>query len=293
MNALIDYLNKTFSIDSNTSSTIIITLLVFILGYLINSFGNIISNLRTRLHYRKIYRYMIESISSSCLEQSKAFKEFSDKLSIENPDLPPICPVYIKLLSNFQKIPFEIFYNSFFKGPENFIKRRKNLRMEGFNEVFSNTESLGDSETKYPEDIKDLNSKYQKYLDQWNNSFERILRFIEDLLIKSFDVPDKKHPEPFYLQIDAIMSRWQGLENYTHYNIIYNQLILPLDSYINEPKNQYYFKEIKPLLDSMSDLKHIYLNFEYLISSYHSFFDNYSNRYKARSKVLKEKINLL
>jgi hypothetical protein len=300
MKTLIEYLHNNLGVSIDAASTIIITLSIFIVGYILKGLYNLIKSIiklnadsRSRKHYRRIFNFMIKAIYGACIKQSEVFAEFSKNLTIENVNLSPIKPVNISLLLNFQKIPFETFYDSFFRGRENKKRAKNNKTLEHFNEIYSITETLSYSEKKYIEDFKDFNLKYDFWINHWNVSFGRINTFINDRLDKAFKVLPLQQPDMFYFSLNQIINDWQEQEDKNGLYTMYNKFLLPFVTYLNEQENRSYADEFRSLSNDISQARGSFHNMEYCFANYQKQFHHYETSYTSKASMLENSLNQL
>lgn len=289
MRPFIEFVNNSFGIDNNTSSTIIITLMVFAAGFIITGSAKLYSNSRSRKLYRAVFKNMIEEISKSSFLQSSAFLKFKEGLSIENSDLPPLDPENISLLQNFIKIPFETFYDAYFKGVR---IRKRMLNIEDFNKIFSITETLTNSESNYRNDVNEFNTRFISSKSQWDLYFSRIGGFVANFNYYNKDNRQNASGD-FYNKLYIMMSNWRKEENSPHYFVAYNKFLIPFNDFLNLPENQIHINEMFPIISDISRAKESYNNLKYVFSAYYSLFEHYERNYNDKGDQLKTLLNNL
>ncbi len=288
MNTIIDSIKAIFQIDNNTAATLVISISVFILGYLITGIFKSLSSFNKRKNYRKIFKEMINEISSSSKEQSLNYFQFVNQLKTDYENDFQFKTKNIDFLSNFNKIPFETFYNSYFNGYENICKSRK---LKHFNKTFGLIDSLNKLENNSLKLISELIGNYEKYKNKWDISVENVRHMYEEMLLSN---KGNRYPT-FYLEIlkeiDNIISSWQSLENRTHFNTAYTNLVKPLIVCIRKNDEKDITKSYVPFLNKLVEAEFHYLGMKKTIEMYRITFTNIAFRYKLISKLL-TKINI-
>jgi hypothetical protein len=289
MKTIVEYIKTIFQIDNNTAATLVITLSVFILGYIISGLFKSFSSFNKRKNYRKIFKEMITEISNSTKEQSLNYFQFIKQLNPEYEKDFQFKTKNIDFLSNFNKIPFETFYNSYFQGFENICMHRK---LKYFNKTFGLIDSLNKQENNSLKLISELLSSYEKNKYKWDIAVEDVRLMFEEMLLSN---KGNRYPT-FYIEIleeiDTIIYKWQSLENRTHFNIAYIHLIKPLIDCIRKNDEKDITKSYVPFLNKLVEAEYHYLGIKKTIEMYRITFTNIAFHYKLISKLL-TKINIV
>lgn len=290
MECLTNFLENTFSIDDNTSATIIITLTVFILGYIIMGLAKSISAYINRIKYRNLFKEMINEIARCAEIQSDNINKLIGTINIANNGYFNLKKQNINLLNNFNQISFESFYGAYFKGIENLFNRKKIIY---FNKTFGIIDALTKNEIQILIELDKCVNNFNKHADNWNDSTEKVKLSIEDmnLYLDGQDVPI--YVAEFFQQIDKLISDWQKFENPTRYDIVYNNLIKPIIKLYNENKHVDLVKISKSLLDRLMDSEYNYQSMCKSLEFYRELFSNFESRYKQTSEILLENNNIL
>jgi len=290
MECLTNFLENTFSINDNTSATIIITLTVFILGYIITGLAKSISAYINRIKYRNLFKEMIIEIARCSEIQSDNINKLIGTINIANNGYFNLKKQNINLLNNFNQISFESFYGSYFKGIENLFNRKKIIY---FNKTFGLIDALTKNEIQILIELDKCVINFNKHADNWNDSTEKVKLSIEDLnlYLDGQDVPI--YVGEFFQQIDKLISDWQKFENPTRYDIVYNNLIKPIIKLYNENKHVDLVKISKTLLDRLMDSEYNYQSMCKSLEFYRELFSNFESRYKQTSEILLENNNIL
>lgn len=180
MRTILEFVNRIFDIDNETSATVIITLTVFILGYFLNWIYRIVKAYNKRKAIRKLISDLLKEISKTSIVQAKHFIEFKNILTIEHFGVFDLKKTPINHLNNIIKIDFITIYDAFFTGLENlFFKKKKRML---FNKIWSHISTLIYWEQQYPKGLEAFIKKFNEYEDNRNENLER-WRIVSDQLL--------------------------------------------------------------------------------------------------------------
>jgi len=289
MENLTNFLKTTFNIDDNTSATLIVTLTVFILGFILTGIFKSIVAYRYRRNYRKIFKEMINEIIRCTKKQSINLKNLIKSLRIENDDYFKLKKQNINLLNNFNQIPFDTFYSSYFKGVENICKRKK---LTAFNKTFGLIDALLKNESQIIIELNNCIINFNKHADKWNDSTEKVRLNIENIRLALDGKSLLRNMGEFFQAIDQTVFNWQKLKNRSQYHVAYSQLIRPMLDLYDKNENNDVVKISKMLLDNLMDSEYHFLSMDRSLEFYRLLFTNFEYQYKYTSRML-NKINLI
>ena len=228
---------------------------------------------------------MISEIYLSARIQSDNFYDFIKRLNIQYENDYSLKTNNINFLRNFNKISFETFYNSFFKGIENTCN---NKRLKAFNKAFYLIDSLTKYNSSYKQELLEFNNKFKQHENKWNLTVENVRLMYESILLSIDGSKLPRNEGEFFTKIDKIITDWQIINNRTDYFTAYTKLICPLLSLCRVKENQEYIKKIKPLVDKLAESEYHYINMKRVFEIYYIIFYDTGFQFRYISRMLKQ-----
>lgn len=150
------FLESLFNIDSNTSSTIIITIIVFALGYVFTSLGKSLSEYSLRNANRNLFIKNLETLISSLKKRREILEEQLAHLNIETFTVVPVGKIQFFQISILNSMTHKASFECFFDGIENMFRsnKSKKLRNKAFVKVWENIANIEFWENNMYEQMK-------------------------------------------------------------------------------------------------------------------------------------------
>lgn len=286
MRTIIDFINNLFNIQNETSAPIIITLIVFILGYILTGIVNIIKSYFTRRSVRRLFSDLLLEIARTAMKQADYFKDFENRLSIENQDFFKLNKTPINHLDNISKLSINTFHEAYFTGFENICKGK--IKQRAFNKTWIHISSLTFWEQRIPNEIKEFITKFNFYEDKRNEELENWRKISDQLIYTVQQQGVEGRLREYFSKYDKIVYGWQVAGQNTHYFVVQKDLIEPLRALNRE------YKELPFVLTLTNPLLGVTAYYDNLVrlllanqKAYHSYYQSYRNAARLFSKAAK------
>lgn len=286
MKRFIEFINELFSIQNETSATIVITLTIFILGFILTGVMNIIRAYNSRKSIRNLFIDLLIEVSKTALKQADYFKSFEDILSIENKDFFRLKKTPINHLDNLSKLSINAFHEAYFTGFENIFCRK--IRQKAFNKIWIHISSLSFWEEKHHNELKDFINKFNSYENKRNDELETWRKISDQLIYMAQQQNVEGKLREYFTKYDKIVYTWQNAGQNTHYFVVQRDLIEPLRKLNRE------YKELPFVLTLTNPLLGVTSGYENLVSllnvnkiTYHSHYQSYKNSGRIIAKAIK------
>lgn len=285
MNKVQGFLQEVFSIDANTSATILISILVFVIGLIITWFGNSLKNFLKRKRRRKQFRLLIESISNGAIKQAKNFSSSLPTFKIDYIGYFTLKNSVISQLDNIDKINLEVFFEAYFSGIENLLSNSK--KRKAFNRTWGHFYHLKKIETRYTEQLQSFISKFNKTEDLRNESLDIFFNSIKTILQQVNNANFPPDLRQYVMRVDRVFVAWQTLdeENRTHYFVVNQNIVEPIFEINKDFINDY--SDVLNINNQLLLVKYHYENMENQIKHFYKTIDDYSGFYRLLSRILK------
>lgn len=286
MRTIIDFINNLFNIQNETSAPIVITLMVFILGFILTGFVNIFKSYLTRRSVRRLFTDLLLEISRTAMKQADYFKDFENRLKIENRDFFKLNKTPINHLDNISKLSINTFHEAYFTGFENICKGK--IKQRAFNKTWIHISSLNFWEQRIPNEIKDFITKFNFYEDKRNEELENWRKISDQLIYTVQQQGVEGRLREYFSKYDKIVYGWQVAGQNTHYFVVQRDLIEPLRALNREYKELPFVLTLtNPLLGVTSYYDNLVSLLEVNQKAYHSYYQSYRNAARLISKAAK------
>ena len=278
--SIADYLGT----DVNTIITVTSTIFVFGFGLIISLIAKHINNVRNKIKHREHFKYLVNRISKDILRQSKEFKKLKESLTLENDIDFTINQRPNPHLTTWNKLDFQIYYESFFGSTLIFNLKKKRI---AFNKVFSLITNIINIENIYSKQFYELVDSYNEYQNNWNDASEEILNVFKEIL---YLPPETEELDSFINDFKIIIDEWQIFRQSKNTKAIHKEILTKLSSLCGTYGN---FHQTLTISIALSKIRLAYENLDCLLKVYISLFDVYYLNYKKTSKKLLKNIDLL
>ncbi len=225
MIALHEYLQKAFYIDSNTSATLLITLFVFIAGMLLRLIVIVISNYIKRRRIRKTFNINLRELIKEINEQSIAFENTIETLSIENSEPFRYKRKTISTLSSINNLGYYKIYDAYFHGLENLVKLKMNVKREIFTSMWNSIKSVEYWHNFSFQDKNRLIDKYNSYREKWSDATVKINDEIKCMRANSQSEQTPSDFEQLKPKVFKAYSKWITTPNNFNPTVINDKLV--------------------------------------------------------------------
>jgi hypothetical protein len=220
MKEIIQYIVVNFGVDSNTSSSIIITLFVFLLSQILIGLSKFVRRLREKNEYKKSMLFVIKDFARTCEKQYsvtlKSVKSISSTSEI-NISFSTIALNSIDFLNN---LDLNIFFQNFNKvwKPRLYSKSVSKLFS-----IINQIKVLNDNESdvfyKYMEN-------YTRYQDSYNENIIKLREIRDELGLKYNGQPVVNRHLEFVVHYNYIFETWVANGQTLNYKSTYANIVL-------------------------------------------------------------------
>ncbi|WP_282037363.1 hypothetical protein [Saccharicrinis aurantiacus] len=285
MNEFIEWIKCIFSIDNNTTATILITVFVFLMGLFFQGIFVMIKNIILRKRQRNTFIYLLNVTSQSIYRQGLFFEKFSKKLDIKFSGNFTLSQVSITYLSTFEKLEFELLRSSFINGIENLCSSYK---LNAFTKSYTIIERIKKIEDSYPGDLNNLYNKFGNYEAKWNKSLELIRQNYDEILdqVRINNTVRNELEREFVDKLDQTIFKWQQTKNRNSIYTVQNELVIPLLALFKEQRYIQITANLRTLKTQLLNAEIYYMNLENIINLYKGQFDSYASIYKNTRRII-------
>lgn len=292
---ILEFINKLFGIENETSAPILITLLVFITGGIIGFIYNRIKSYRQRKDLREIFRVMINEIIKDCRIKERQTNKFYPTLTNEHKGHWSLSFTRI----NYLNTVFELEFHQVFQGFESYINWsgiNKRLKKEAFHKIYSNLDNIRYFEEFIKPDIEkfitNFNSHHVKYKDSISYFNEMIdgLRF--DLQSYLPLIAGRSAIDDYAIETEQIWQKWLAIDEKerVHYKTTYDMLIEPTLALNRKPFGLQFTLEMnKHLMECKTQI----IEMENILKRGYLTFKNHSFNYRSTRRILQKCMEIL
>jgi hypothetical protein len=238
-----DTINRLFHIQSQTSSTIIISLSIFILGFISTEFIKGLNRINKRRIIKKIFLQNLNALINQIARQGKSYARFSTAFkskSAEEGGLYSLQKIELYQIEVIKQIGYNNLFEAFFTGFKNIflLGYWNKKRIKAFNKVWECIENA-----KAWQQINDSqNELMMEMVNKANSRREAALHeYFEFIAPKLFSAPRNEEIKnsilgDYLLKIFEVRHNWTKLANNTNPTIIHENFVLPIMKLDNEYK---------------------------------------------------------
>jgi len=273
-------------ISNDTIFTVSVTIAIFVLGYI---FNRVYENAKHKRELRDLKEFLIvylHSLIKPIEKQIAAFKTLSaDILSKKHQDFAYGDAMGAKLDILDSLTQTDIF-KVFLLGS----KKEKSERITQYNNMLDALEYVNRQRSLAKDQFKDFMINYGKYIEQWNNAVNAVVRYQEQFVSFAMRTDTPPNQDPFTGGFNKLVHQWSQLDNREEMDQVAEHLLEPLrllcKQHQSDPRIHVV---IPPVLDSLQALR----NRNNLISMFGKYLEDQASDLQAKRDRLAGSIKCL
>jgi hypothetical protein len=165
--------------DERFIINVLITISTFFLGFLIKGFIEAVAKFRNRRNYRKMMKINLKDLQAGLFIQAEGYKEFQKQIVIEHNGGFAISQKVIPSAGVIKEMGYDVLFNSYFSGIENFSFKNRNQRERAFNNIWDAIEVVSKYHDKSFEDSTKFIELNIVVNEKRNEGLEKVQRATE------------------------------------------------------------------------------------------------------------------